>query len=144
MPVRDDAQVDRWEQMRLAPRRPARDVVLREVPAAPGVYTWWRDGDPVYVGEAKVSLRRRLRDHLKTSDDLSRSTLRRSAALAELGIPRSESAARPTRVSQANADFVSAWLRGCEVAWVECVSGAEAHALEAALRAESLPPLNRV
>lgn len=129
--------------MRLAPRRPARDVLLMEVPSGPGVYTWWRDGEPVYVGEAKVSLRRRLRAHLGTGPDLSRSTLRRSIALAELDIPRATSSARPARVSQADADVVAAWLRGCELSWVECATGAEAHALEAALRAEHLPPLNR-
>lgn len=128
--------------MRQAPRRPVPAVALPEIPATPGVYSWWRNGEPVYVGEA-ANLRRRLREHLETGSDLSRSTLRRSVALAELAIPRHVSSARPTQVSQTEADTVSAWLRGCELAWVRCDTAAAAHLLEGALRSEWLPPLNR-
>lgn len=133
-----------WESVRLLPRRPVATLSARDLPAGPGVYTWWRDGAAVYVGEAKTSLRQRLSAHLATGPDLSRSTLRRSVALAELGIPRAVSAQRPTVVSQTDVDAVSRWLRGCELAWLECATGEEAHLLEKALRAEWLPPLNRV
>lgn len=132
-----------WEEMRAAPRRPAEKVTRTDIPDAPGVYAWWRDGVAVYVGEAKTSLRRRLAEHLGTRADLSRSTLRRSVALVELGIPRAVSSVRPTQVSQAQADAVSRWLRACEVSWLACETAADAHAFESALRAESLPPLNR-
>lgn len=98
------------------------DVALPEIPATPGVYTWWRGGEPVYVGGA-ANLRRRLGERLKTGLDLSGSTLRGSIALAELGIPRRVSSARPTQVSQAEADTINAWLRACELAWVRCDNG---------------------
>lgn len=38
---------------------------------------------------------------------------------------------------------VNAWIRGCEVAWIECQSASEAEALEKALHAEWMPPLSR-
>ncbi len=133
-----------WEVIRERPRTDVAGLRGRDVPAVPGVYVWWRDGEPVYVGEAKTSLRQRLSAHLATGPDLTRSTLRRSVALARLGIPRAVSGRRPSVIAQADADTVSAWLRGCELAWVECESAAAAHALEAALRSEWLPPLNRM
>ncbi len=132
-----------WDTMVALDRRSVADLTLRDVPDAPGVYTWWRDGTCVYVGEAKTSLRSRLRAHLATGPDLSRSTLRRTVALEQLGIPREIAGRRPTQITQAQADVVNAWLRGCELAWVECASAAEAHALEASLRGLGLPPLNR-
>lgn len=39
---------------------------------------------------------------------------------------------------------VKNWVQECEVAWAECESVEDACRLEAALRAEWLPPLNRL
>lgn len=133
-----------WEAIRERPRVSVATLRGRSVPAVPGVYIWWRDGEPVYVGEAKTSLQQRLSAHLATGPDLTRSTLRRSVALAQLGIPRAVSGQRPSIIGQAEADSVSAWLRGCELTWVECEDADAAHTLEVALRSEWLPPLNRM
>lgn len=133
-----------WDDMRLLPRRPAAGVRRRDIPAVPGVYTWWRDGNCVYVGEAKTSLQGRLGTHLGLGPDLSRSTLLRTVALVELGVPRAVAEQRPTVITQAQADVVNAWLRECEIAWLECGSAEEAHGVEVSLRAEWRPPLNRV
>lgn len=141
--VRHDGAMTTWDDMRLLPRQPAAGVRRRDIPAVPGVYTWWRGGKCVYVGEAKTSLKVRLWTHFGLSPDFSRSTLRRTVALVELGVPRAVSEQRPTVITQGQADVVNAWLRECDVAWLECGSADEAHAVEAALRAEALPPLNR-
>lgn len=133
-----------WERARAAERRPVASLSRGDIPDSPGVYVWFRDGEPVYVGEAKGSLRQRLSAHLSKSADLSRSTLRRSVALAELGIPRSAAATRPTVITAEQAAVVTTWLSECEVAWLVCDDGADAHQLEAELRSQHLPPLNRM
>lgn len=46
-------------------------------------------------------------------------------------------------MTQEQVEHVNVWVRECEVAWVECESGEDACRLEAELRAEFLPPLNR-
>jgi hypothetical protein len=121
-----------------------RDLSAADLPRAPGVYIWRRLGEIVYIGEAKTGLRNRLRAHLSTRPDLSRSTLRASVAVIALGIDRKVARSRPTLLEQAEVDVVNAWLRECDLAWVICSDGAEAHALEMRLRAERLPPLNRM
>lgn len=133
-----------WEAIRQRPRVSVETLRVGDIPRGPGVYIWWRADVAIYVGEAKASLRHRLSAHLATRPDLTRSTLRRSVALAQLGIPRAVSGQRPSVVTQEDADTVSRWLRECELAWVACGSADEAHALEAALRNEWLPPLNRM
>lgn len=133
-----------WDRAHAAERRAAASLRRGDIPDLPGVYIWFRGGDPVYVGEAKTSLRQRLGAHLSKSPDLSRSTLRRSVALAELGIPRSMASVRPTVITAEQAAAVTTWLGECEVAWLVCDGGDHAHQLETSLRAERLPPLNRV
>lgn len=91
-----------------------------------------------------MSLQSRLSAHFATVPDLSRSTLRRTVALEQLGIPRAVWLLRPTVLTQNQADVVTDWLRGCGLAWIECTSGEEAHTLETSLRASWLPPLNRI
>ncbi|GAB5080389.1 GIY-YIG nuclease family protein [Arthrobacter sp. AD-310] len=118
----------------------------REVPAEPGVYVWFREGQPVYVGKASGSygLRGRLKSHFDQGTDFSRSTFRANIAAAQLRIPRSVVRQRPSVMTQAQAVAVNDWLAGCEVGWIVCASAGEAHSLEDALRAEWLPPLNLV
>lgn len=132
-----------WDEIAHLPRRPVADLTARDIPDSPGVYTWWRNDTCVYVGEAKTSLRSRLRAHLATGPDLSRSTLRRTVALEQLGIAREIAGRRPTQITQAQADVVNTWLRGCDLTWIECESATAAHDLETALRAHRRPPLNR-
>lgn len=134
----------RWEVLNRRPRRRAGGLHPQDVPSAPGVYAFYRDGVAVYVGRAGTrGLRRRLlSNHLSRSPDLSRSTLRRSVA-AELGVAtRAEAAVRPTQLTGEQAAPVNAWLAACEVAWIECVDANDAAELEKALRAEWLPRLN--
>lgn len=128
------------------PRRNSRAWSRQEIPATPGVYFWFRDGSVVYVGEAKgkAGLRGRLGAHLATRNDLSRSTLRASVAVAQLGVDRATARSRPSVMTAEQIETVNAWLSGCELGWVECSSGAEAHELETELRAAWLPPLNLV
>lgn len=137
-----------WAAARELPRIPASELrrSRTRIPTARGVYVWFRDGEPVYVGEAKgrAGLRSRLSAHLATSQDLSRSTLRASVAVQLLGVTRSDARARPCRLDPADIAVVSDWLGQCEVGWFECPTAESARALETRLRAEWLPPLNRM
>ena len=98
------------------------------------------------MGEAKGAerLRGRLRAHLRTRVDLSRSTLRASVAVQLLGVARSTARKRPSVMTPERVAAVNQWLRACELAWVVCQDAAAAHHLESTLRIEWLPPLNRM
>ncbi|TFD86119.1 GIY-YIG nuclease family protein [Cryobacterium serini] len=106
------------------------------------MYIWFRDGEPVYVGEAKgvKGLRGRLRAHLAVSTDLSRSTLRASVAVAQLGVTRAYARRRPSIMTDAEIKHVNEWLTGCELGWQGCATAIAAHELEVRLRSEWTPP----
>jgi len=79
---------------------------------------------------------------LATGIDLSRSTLRASVAVAELGVTRAHARRRPSVMTIAEIARVNEWLAGCELGWHECSSPVTAHELEVSLRSEWTPPLN--
>lgn len=76
-----------WHEVRAIARFPAANLSAKGIPSVPGVYVWFREGEPIYVGEACGSegLKGRLRAHLASGVDLSRSSLRASVASQELG-----------------------------------------------------------
>lgn len=119
-----------WAALLAGPRRPARD--LGDIPPAPGVYAWLRDGVPVYLGRAKAKrgLRSRIGyDRLETEADLGRTGFRRAVA-EHLGLPVDR------RLDDAGLAAVNGWIAGCEVVWQAHPSSDSAMAAEAALRAE--------
>lgn len=133
-----------WSRALAAPRRRASDLGRGDVPTHPGVYIWFRDGEPVYAGRAKGNggLRSRLAKHLASGLDLSHSTLRASVAVRELGVTRAHARSRPTVMTSDQIGVVNAWLAECEIAWLVCSSVEETIALEDALIAEWRPPIN--
>lgn len=115
------------------------------MPDEPGVYLWRHDGQAVYVGMA-TSLRNRARGkHLGVGVSLSGSLLRRSVCELMFGIPP-DITGRPTtqKVTAEQAAAIRDWLLACELSWLSCATVLEADQLERRLRAEFLPPLNRV
>jgi len=140
------AQGNLWQRINAQPRRAAASVGAKDVPQRPGVYVWYRNGDAVYSGRAigGEGLHGRVwKNHLKTGNDLSRSSFRRNVC-EHLGIaPTTKTTVRPTLMTAADVAPVNQWIRECEVAWIECPTEDEAKALEKALHAEWLPPLSR-
>ena len=128
------------------PRRAATGLVRHDVPTSPGVYAWYRNGEPVYSGRAigADGLRDRVwSNHLKTGNDLTRSSFRRNVC-AYLGIaPTTKTTIRPTVLTANDVEPVNRWIRECEVAWIECASASEAEELERSLHHEWTPPLSR-
>lgn len=64
----------RWETFHHRQRRRAGTLQRADVPSDPGVYAFYRDGAPIYVGRALARgglRRRRLTNHLNKSPDLS-------------------------------------------------------------------------
>ncbi len=135
-----------WRRMHVQPRRSAASITAKAVPTVPGVYAWYRDGEPVYSGRATGTggLHGRIwKNHLRTGVDLSRSSFRRNVC-EHLGIaPTSKTTVRPTLMTAAQVEPVNMWIRGCEVAWIECESPAEPAALEKELHGEWMPPPSR-
>lgn len=136
-----------WQNMNGRPRRAAASLTGKDVPTGPGVYAWYRQGEPVYSGRALGGdgLHGRIwKNHLKTGNDLSRSSFRRNVC-EHLGIaPMSKTTVRPTLMTAADIEPVNRWIREREVAWIECQSASEAEAHEKALHAEWMPPLSTV
>ena len=130
-----------WQELLAHPRHAARLLQIRSIPDGPGVYAWFREGDCVYVGKAS-NLRMRLRAHLATSLDLSRSTLRSWVAVRELGLPREYTRRRPTAMTAVQVAVVNDWLSRCELTWVPTRSKDEADFLEASLLGSWRPPIN--
>ena len=92
-----------WQRMNNQPRRSAASIARNDVPAQPGVYAWYRDGVAVYSGRAlgAEGLKGRIwGNHLKTGEDLSRSSFRRNVC-EHLGIaPTSTTTIRPTVMTE--------------------------------------------
>jgi hypothetical protein len=115
------------------------------IPREPGIYAWFRDGQPVYSGKATGSggLAGRLAYHLATGVDLSRSSFRRNVAEQFVGLPTAFTRLRPPRVTLEQAAAVTSWLAACELTWQIHPSAALAVAAETALHREWLPPLSK-
>uniref|UniRef100_UPI003F490F93 GIY-YIG nuclease family protein n=1 Tax=Paenarthrobacter ureafaciens TaxID=37931 RepID=UPI003F490F93 len=121
-------------------------VTQSGIPVAPGVYIWFRDGYPIYVGRAigKKGLRQRLRAHLAQGPDLSRSTLRASVAVSQINVSRSIARRRPSIMTAQQIALVNDWIAECQLGWIACDTRPEALILEKNLRDEWLPELNLV
>lgn len=132
-----------WETLLASPRHRNSDLTSGEIPPVPGVYAWFQNDECVYVGKAS-NLRSRLGKHRSGSLDLSRSTLRASVAVQELGVTRHHARQRPTVMTQEQIDVVSAWFARASLTWVTCPDAEAADRLERALRATHMPPLNRM
>jgi hypothetical protein len=70
--------------------------------------------------------------------------LRRNVAELALGIPTTATLRDRTRLTPADVDAVSVWLRSCELSWQLTETPAAAVELENALRAAWWSPLNCV
>lgn len=132
-----------WVDLDHAVKHRVCDVIAVMLPAAPGVYAWYRAGQRRYIGRA-TSLRDRLwKNHLSQSRSLTNSALRRNVAKylgfgATAALKRREIALTADQLAR-----VDRWLRGCTLAWLVCDSAADAIDLEAQLRKEFLPHLNQ-
>jgi hypothetical protein len=126
------------------PRLSASSITRSEIPTSPGVYAWFRGGEPVYVGRAKAKggLRRRLAgNHLKVGPDLSKSAFRRNVC-ESLGVADT-SITRVQPLTPDQTEIVNAWIADCEIAWIECPTPDEAADLETDLKNEWKPPLTK-
>lgn len=130
-----------WHRILSEARHHVDQLPLAEVPCEPGVHAWFREGRCVHLGETG-NLRSRLRTHLSTSHDLSRSTFRSWVAVREVVRTREYTRRRPSVMTDDEIAVVTAWIRECDVAWVTTNTKRDAAQLKAALIADSRPPLN--
>lgn len=130
-----------WQRLLSAPRHANAALPRAAIPEEPGVYAWFQDDECVYVGKAS-NLRDRLGAHRRTSLDLSRSTLRASVAVQELGVTRSHARSRPSLMTPAQIEAVNSWFQRASVAWLCCQTVGAAETLETRLRMAWMPPLN--
>lgn len=138
-------QSGEWEALLAAPTTPVEELGRAALPDSPGVYLWRREGRAVYVGTATSLQKRAWGKHLGAGVSLAGSSLRRNVCELLFGIPPNVTG-NPNRqkVTNEQAAAIRAWLAECELSWVECESAKDAEQLERRLRAERLPPLNRI
>jgi hypothetical protein len=136
--------VSDWATINARPRAAVAALRQEDIPSQPGVYAFYRDGAPIYVGKA-ASLRARVwTNHLRRGVSMTNSAFRRNVA-AELGIASAaDIKARRYLTTAGDASAVSAWIDGCELGWFECASEFDAVRLETALKAEAKPRLTRL
>jgi Holliday junction resolvase RusA-like endonuclease len=132
-----------WKAMNARSRSAAAILTEKAIPAGLGVYAWYRDSTPVYVGKAG-SLRSRLwENHLRRGQSMTNSAFRRNVA-EELGIATAKSIKDGTYAPSADdVRDVNEWVAGCEVAWIECESHDGAVQLEKDMKREWVPPLTK-
>lgn len=135
-----------WKLMASQPAHLVADLDVSLLPSAPGVYAFYRDGKPMYVGRAIAAggLRRRLStQHLRTGNDLSWSAFRRNVA-AHLGVaPTAVTKKRPPQLTDAQVAPVVSWVQECELRWIACTTREQASTLEEQLKAERKPPFTK-
>lgn len=131
-----------WSTMNAQPRSRADDAIGC-VPQKPGVYAWYENASPIYVGKGTDLRRRILTDHLGASCDLSRSAFQRNVCerlgIAETDITRQ----RPPQLSVSDVQPVKEFIRRCEVAWIVCDGPEDAVSLEDRMKEEWMPPLTK-
>lgn len=130
-----------WKTVLTATRHANATLSNGMIPTSAGVYVWFQDDECVYVGKAS-NLRSRLGKHRSDSLDLSRSTLRASVAVKELGVTRKHARQRPSVMTADEIAAITAWFAKAKLSWVECDDPDAADALERTLRAAWMPPLN--
>lgn len=142
---REDLSGPAWARMLELPRVPVRDVDAKSIPVSPGVYAWFRSGEPIYAGNASGGggLRDRLGKHLGVGLDLSRSSLRRNVAEYLLSVPTADSRRRPSIMTSDQVSAINAWIRDLEVSWLALPTPADAVEFERELLHECMPPLSK-
>ncbi len=130
--------------MNEAPRSRVAELTEMSISDRPGVYAFYREGVPVYVGKAGVLRSRLWRNHLRKSPSMTNSALRRNIA-ESLGISTAaEIKSRRYRTTPQDAVRVTAWLVECDVAWLECLDVTAALTLESELKSEFKPALTKI
>jgi hypothetical protein len=133
-----------WDEMHARPRYEVSALTSAGISPRPGVYALYRDGSAVYVGKAKSLGNRLWKNHFRQGKSMTNSALRRNVA-EFLGIASSaDIKARRYGPNAADAIRVSEWIRGSEIAWIECESEDAAITLESALKGEWMPPLTKL
>jgi len=129
--------------MNKQPRREVGRLKSADIPSGPGVYAWYEDGEPIYVGKGEDLQDRIWRRHLRKGRSLKSSALRRNVA-EDLGIGSAgditTGRCRPTaeQVTQVNARI---WAFA--IAWIRCGSHGDAVNLESRMKEEWMPPLTK-
>ena len=132
-----------WRQMDSRPRRSVAALTRSEIPRCPGVYAWYRDGKPIYVGKADDLRERIWSRHLGQSVSLHSSSLRRNVA-EHLGFGAANDIyEKRLRLDEAQRSTVRDWILACTIGWTECATQEEAIRLEADIKAEWMPPLTK-
>lgn len=136
-----------WNDMDQQPRLQGAEITRADLPESPGVYAWYRNGKPIYVGKAtgRQGLRQRVwNNHLRQGRGaISGSAFRRNVA-EHLGYGRASAIkADPVSLSDDAIEAVNAWVRGCELAFMQTDDGEAALEMERDLKAEHKPPLTK-
>ena len=135
MPMTQEAgSAGLWRALREA-RVPLLGLDRELVPVKPGILVLYRDTRVAWFGKS-VNLRGTIANAFTAEGPSATSPLRRSV-LTTLGITTIEALnARRYRLTFDDHARISAWIRGCGVAWHVCETEADVVKLETQLQAE--------
>ncbi len=129
-----------WRTITGKYRHAVRDLDPAIAPPDPGVLTYFRDDNPVYV-TATADLRSRVTADRDRTGNLAGSETRRLIARYHLGLERSIPG-QPATIDDDALTAVNDYLDGCEVAWLRTGSVTEARELNLLLLITYRPLLN--
>ncbi|RIJ76945.1 hypothetical protein D1871_08140 [Nakamurella silvestris] len=110
-----------WNQMRLLPRISTSVLATAEIPSGPGVFVWFRNGEPVQVGKATGpgGLRRQLQPPTGAEPDDGASRWERAGHRITTFGREQLAAIRRSVGSRTQAERVESFIAESSVAWLE-------------------------
>lgn len=132
-----------WKEMEAQSRCLVSDLERSKIPVDPGVYSFFREGEPIYVGKAG-SLQPRVGRHCGKGKSMRGSAFRRNVA-DHLGIATANDIYKARyQPDTEELEKIRGFIEECEVAWITRPTEPEAVQLETDLKSEWMPPLTRV
>jgi hypothetical protein len=115
-------------------RRPVANITEDELPTSAGVYVWYRNSEPIFIGTTGNLQKRVFFEHIARAGAPMSSALRRVAASTlGYGTPSDLRSGRRL-LTAAEATAVEAWLREGSVSWHSFSEETEALKAAAELR----------
>lgn len=139
----DPRRPSEWAKLLRQPALSGSEISADDIPPAPGVYTFIRRGEILYVGAAN-SLRSRIwGNHMSEGISMGGSAYRRNVTELFGTATAADIKERRYKTTERDAKHVTYWTHQSSIKWRACESREAAVDLERRLKAEWMPPLTK-
>ena len=132
-----------WTTIGGQQRHSPAELSKADLPTGAGVYAWYRDGKPIYVGKATSLQQRVWGNHLGAGRSLKSSAFRRNVADVLNIATANDIKTGAYELTDDDVAAVRTFIEGCAVAWIQCTTPGEAEDLERSMKQDWMPPLTR-